>query len=64
MSQFEVIERAKVEGIQVTDDVDDIKRRLCFHLAEKNIQRPPTGPKPIDMNWNPSRTDEVVNETY
>ena len=64
MSQFEVIERAKVEGLRVTDDVDDIKRRLCFHLAEKNIKRPTPGPKPIDMNWNPSRTDEVVNETY
>tara|TARA_R100000808_G_C2154309_1_gene165209 strand:- start:1730 stop:2509 length:780 start_codon:yes stop_codon:yes gene_type:complete len=64
MSQFEVIERAKSEGIPISDDVDDIKRRLCFYLAEKNIKKPAPGPRPVDMNWNPSRTDEVVNQTY
>jgi len=64
MSQFEVIERARVEGLAITDDVDDIKKRLCFHLAEKSMQTPNRGPKPVDMNWNPSRTGEVISETY
>jgi len=38
MSQFEVVQRAKTEKIGITEDVDDIKKRLAYHLADKAMQ--------------------------
>ena len=38
MSEFEVIERAKSEQLEVTSDVDDIRRRLVYAITEKSMQ--------------------------
>lgn len=38
MSEYEVIERAKAEKIEITTDVDDIRRRLVYIIAEKAMQ--------------------------
>lgn len=38
MSQFEVVERAKQENVKITADVDDVKKRLSYHLAEKAMK--------------------------
>ena len=38
MSEFEVIERAKSEQLEITSNVDDIRRRLVYAITEKAMQ--------------------------
>ena len=38
MSEFEVIERAKSEKLEITSDVDDIRRRLVYTITEKAMR--------------------------
>ena len=38
MSEFEVIERAKSEGLEITTDIDDVRRRLVYKITEKQMQ--------------------------
>ena len=61
MSQFEVIQRAKAESVQITPDVDDVRKRLTYHLAEKMMktEKKPAF-KPVDSTWDKSRTEEVL----
>lgn len=38
MSEFEVVERAEAEKLEITSDVDDIRRRLVYTITEKAMQ--------------------------
>ncbi len=38
MTEFEVIERAKAEQLEITSNVDDIRRRLVYSITEKSMQ--------------------------
>lgn len=38
LSEYEVIERAKAEEIEITTDLDDIRRRLVYIVTEKAMQ--------------------------
>jgi len=60
MSQFEVIERARMEGMKITNDVDDIKKRLTYLLAEQSMKNPKLASMPSDPNWTPEKSGEVL----
>ena len=38
LSEYEVVERAKAEKIEITKDIDDIRRRLVYIITEKAMQ--------------------------
>ena len=38
LSEYEVIERAKMEKIEITRDIDDLRRRLVYIITEKAMQ--------------------------
>ena len=38
MSEFEIIERAKAEQLEITSDVDDVRKRLVYCITEKAMQ--------------------------
>ena len=61
MSQFEVIQRAKQEKMEITPDIDDVKKRLTYHLAEKSMKevKKPSF-TPVDPTWDKTRTEEVL----
>jgi hypothetical protein len=66
MSEHEIITRAKQEKLKIdSTDVDNIKKRLVHHLAEKEMKsnKPRVGmPKPVDTSWTPEQLDEVLEE--
>lgn len=62
MSQFEVIERAKSEGITITPDIDDVRKRLTYQLAEKELKSQTTRHKvsAADPSFNPSDPSSIT----
>lgn len=66
MTQHEVIKRAEMEGLRLSTDIDDVRRRLCYYLAEKDLKKGGLKigiPKPIDPSWTPNRIEEVLIKT-
>tara|TARA_R110002020_G_scaffold220785_1_gene428732 strand:+ start:12644 stop:13462 length:819 start_codon:yes stop_codon:yes gene_type:complete len=63
MSQFEVIERAKQEGVEVNADVDDVRKRLSYNLAEKAMKSVKTKTHhkiaAADESFNPNNPDSI-----
>jgi len=63
MTEFEVIQRAKSEGIPMDSDVNKLKRALIFKMAQnEGFYKKPETVKPIDSNWTPNRIEEVLDK--
>jgi hypothetical protein len=65
MSEHEIISRAKQERITIdTTNVDDIKKRLVHHLAEKEmkVKKKVGMPKPVTSDWSPENLDKVLDK--
>lgn len=63
MNQAAVIKRAQIEKLEITSDLEEMRRKLIIHLAEKKMKEKRQYVKPISQDWNP-KTDmhEVVDE--
>ena len=63
MSQFEVIERAKAEQLAITPDVDEVRKRLSYHIAEKSMKSVSTKThhkiEAADPSFNPSDSRSI-----
>lgn len=63
MHQANIIKRAQAEGMQISDDLEDVKRRLIMHLADKRMKDKRQYVKPLSSDFNPETDlDQVIDE--